>query len=1109
MEELWLGDDEEEVMTLVDCLSAECRCIPAITDVSHLYPRLTPHPKRVQQHSVHDSRGPPKQPSADIMEELTPDFAALPFPLTEKAPTTETKEDAREAEEENYSALSMKVASGLLRISVPEMRTKSLQGETSAPVLSLLPTAPASSAPVSREAMDNEVSSPACFSSPTLQTEQQQQQEEQQKQEPKQGEQQDSATSSQTVSDSPSDLDVWVLSKSSSSVEANSGDERATEQATEEEEDETAEEVGLIQPVHDPADGDVTPQQHSCTPLLVSQDEETFVETLPTVSSLQSPDVEDDLSQLAAAAGVNLAAEFAQTPDDDEVEEEDNGREEDDKESGHLLDEIVVEEVEMDVEQLSPIQEVTAHEHLSSREDSLDEDDANLSLPEDFELVPAQEDADSLSSSSTSLPRTSRLLTRPPNERLSTSSQRSTELTAGSVCSDTADESSRDSQSTVVFMGLPLATGPTRFARPGGPESAEVVMTLLPSPPTENKELTEPSVPTSHHLSGLASTPSLLGRSTSSGVYFPQKSRLGKMQALAAGPGVSAPALTQASDLDSKSSSLSEFERLERQMCATSSPEALQGKQSPSPALQTSSSSKTPSSLSEFERLETAMEAATSSSRSSSSDIRPKRSDAGGGGERSSQLSLTEFLRIETECQKEDLGDTAAESVPSPSTYTKIDTIYEDTLAEQACQSLESSRQTDDDLSSSGAGQMSSVPATVAQEAIEGSTCESDSLTQSSLCDSLIPTYSLVDSSSFSFREHQPSANIQYIIREARDVIERGLSRERDSLGEEDSLTSSSDVEDLPGRSSSVELEQHQEPSGQSSLPRGFLRTSQDSLDDILPIQGCEDTSISSSSFSQALHSCPMTDSLEDSGAAMASCSRTSTQPPSGTELSKPAGVIDTHTAFALRDQGESEDVVQEGGEKESKKRQLSSLELRATSDDEALAKRSRTQEGRISSRLGPSMSSGSLHDASVLGLEAAPVSRTDSNLGSTIFDISEEELGVGSGKSNVLPPASLTCSPLRSMTSSQTSEMPEVHEKVEPGTLVETSGLPPISQLTELLTEAPPLESPSATQQKCEPFVFKEVEDDFTVITRQTDVQTTESTASHVAPEDKTEEGK
>nr|VZI33559.1 unnamed protein product [Spirometra erinaceieuropaei] len=1267
---LWAGEDE--VVFLADSLTEVHHCIPVVTDVCLLYPRATPCLKPIQQLSVHDPLRPLKHLPSDLMEaelDLTPDFAALPFPLTEKAPTTQTEESIKDVEEEYYS---MKVASGLLRTSVPEMRTNSLLGEKSEAVLSLLPTAPVSSAPVSREFVSNEVPPPVCFSSPTLETEQEQQKQQQ-------GEQQGSVTSSETVSNSPSDLDVWVLSKSSSSVEAGSGDEKTAEEATEE--GETAAGVGITQPAYSHADGDVTPQQHSCTPLLLSQDEDTFAETLPTATNLSLPVVEDDLSQLAAAAGAALAAEFAQTPDEDEEEEvEGNGCDQEDKESDRLrglpltlptsrsvskqqgyktslatldrssrilsrlkfygigatpsssarheeteetgseewenetgtggaeetakelpfatsseerrlkeeqfldpnqsVHELMIEEVEMDVEPLSPIQEVGVHEQISSPEDSLDEDDTKLTLPEDFELVPAQEDPDSLSSSSSaSLPPTSRLLTRPHSKRFSTSSQRSSEFAAGSVCSDTADESSRDSQSTVVFMGRPDIPPPTSVmpsAHPGESEPGEFVESsqspqqdgsrttlasvesdlnlisesgreahsrlpnaaslprlqqpspstpvdtnkLLASQPIASRETKASPVPTSHHLSGLASTPSLLGRSTSSNVYFPQKSRLAKMKVLTTGPGVSAPALTQASDTESRSSSLSEFERLERQMCATSSPEALQRKQSPSSVLHESSSSKTPSSLSEFERLETAMEAGTSSSLSSSGDVQGRNVDVSGGGEGSSQLSLVEFLRVETECQKEDVDDThpqatstttvpssVTEGVFAPLPYTKIDTIYEDMLAEQACQSLESSRQTDSDLSSSVAAQASSMLTTAAAEAIEGSACESDSLTQSSLCDSLIPTCSLVESSSLSFREHQPSVNIQYIIREARDVIERGFFRERDSLGEEDSLSSSSDVEGLPARSSSLELDPHPEPSGQSLLPSGLLQTSQDSLDDILPIQGGEDVSISSSSFSQALHSCPMTDSLEDSGAAMASCSRTSTQSPSRTELSKQAGVFDTNLPFALEAQGEPEDYVQEGGEKETKMRQMGSLELRATSDDEALAKRSRTHEGRIPSRLGPSMSSGSLHDASVLGLEAAPVSRTDSNLGSTIFDISEEELGVGGGKSILQPPASLTCSPLRSMTSSQTSEILEVGETVETGTLVETTGFPPVSQLTDLLAQATPQAPQTLAEQKFQPFVFEETEDDFTVITRLADVQTTGSTESHVVPERKTEE--
>ncbi|VDM33076.1 unnamed protein product, partial [Hydatigera taeniaeformis] len=892
--------------------------------------------------------------------DLIPTYASLPWPKTKDYEASSHTDGAEGA---------------VLGASAPEICTNKADLEPSAEVMNLLSVIPISSAPVSSEVMMSEVSTAVeSLSSPAIA----------------------SATKSHQEPIS-SELDVYILSPCSSE-----------------------EGKAVSGPIKDETSKSQFALSESAIPSEEKVEESNW----------------DDLSQLAAAAGATFAAEYVS--EDDEEEDEDDSYEfksvdfkssrprpapettldrssqllsrlkfyglgtqqvaqasprlydvergmSKDVEESENVEKQVAEEVTLDDE------EEDEEEHPKIMVEDLDdtlptipevaglltpEDDDSLNddeIPMDLKLVPAHEEDEGED--------TSLICSRPISEylqqmqslsRLSASSQRSL-LTA--TATDGTEESSKDSQATVIQIGSDTLTNADKAQEASRTTLASLDSDLnlldetrlstsdsLPQLPREildaskqgrvelstamsTDQVMEDKSAGSRHFADTVSTPSILERSTSSGIYCPQKGRLQGFPRKG-DPGASEPVLSKSKATASQSPSLIEFERLEKQMIANSSPDSLQ---KTSGEQKRSSSSRTSSSLSEFERIE----AEATKSFSASSGEMPSATKGIGDG---SMSSLSEFLRAEQECasSQESVHQQPIDSQLAALAHKTIGTIYEDVLAEQMCQSVETSRLTD---SSEIAG-------------------DADSLVQSSIHDSL--------ASSSCQREILPIDLIRDVIRGARDVLEQRYPRDRDSLGEADSSE-----EDFPQ----------------------VMETSTDSLEGLQ--QHSQHGQWGDSSLSsEANYSRNMTDSLEDSGAAMASGSRASTQPPSQSEV------------LFLPLLGPPPIPIQSS--------ELPQLSIpRSTSGDEALLKKVDIDEDAALKRLPVSVSITSLN----LAQEQIPISQTDSNLGSTVFDISEDEF-----KGPVHPGALVTESSLKSLSSSpvlshekDVEAIPEIPSSITP----------------------------------------------------------------------------
>ncbi|VDO15286.1 unnamed protein product, partial [Rodentolepis nana] len=954
-------------------------------------PTLSASPQRSFVHTCESDR--------PILSEtdLIPSYASLPRPKAKELEGGSCGEDG--------SATHDHVCFGA---SAPEIRPSKSVIEPSAEVMNLLSLAPISSAPVSSEAMVSDVSSPIeSLSSPAI------------------------VPTSEGPPTSSGELDVYIISPSSSEEGAKQVQEKM--------------EVAIV---NEPTEGKVA---------VVKEEPESGW---------------DYLSQLAAAAGATLAAEYAsdnEDSDDSEDNEEDYGyksmsmkqsrhrpapeatldrssqllsrlkfyglgtqqvsqpsprlcdvergmsrdiEEESEEVEEQIAEEVILEDEEEEDEDERPkllieglesglptIPEV-AGPLSPDDDDSLNEEE----LPADLKLVPAHEDEEEEEEE------VSQSHSRPVSEYhkqlqslswLSASSQRSSFTT---TATDTTEESS---QATVILVGS--ATEGVHGATKTTPESLESDLNLMDesristagSLPHISKETADVSThgqsglasavstdqvidekPSgSRHLADTASTPSMLERSTSSGIYFPQKGRLRGFPRKC-DPGTSEPVLSKTEAISSQSSSLAAFELLEQQITANSSPDSLQKS---SGEVKKSSSSKTSSSLSEFERIEAEM---AKSSSGSSAELPSGVAKAVGD---SSQSSLSEFLRVEQECasSQESVHQQPIDTQLVALAHKTIDTIYEDVLAEQMCQSIETSRITD---SSEIAGDV-------------------DSLVQSSLHDSL--------AGSLSHHEVLPTDLIRSVIRGARDAIERGHPRDRDSLGEADSSE-----EDFPQ----------------------IMETSIDSLDGVQ--QHSQQGPWGDSSLSdEPNYNRQMTDSLEDSGAAMASGSRASTQPPSQSEV-----------LFMLIP-GPPPVPIQSS--------ELPQVSLpRSTSEDEALLKKADTDEDVQYRLLPASMSITSLN----LAQEQPLTSQTDSNLGSTVFDISEDEF-----KGPVCLEYSMVESPLKSLSASPIL----IRDKF-------VEGIPEISSpITPMAEPFSPKDISTPTMTEGHPCLIQEQEagDDFEIV--------------------------
>ncbi|VDD76825.1 unnamed protein product [Mesocestoides corti] len=926
--------------------------------ISLIVPIAEPNLSIAPQHSVIQDR---KEGPFVEVNDLIPSYASLPRPKSKE----------------------IEICGAVLGASAPEIRSDVEAAEPSGEMMNLLSSVPISSAPVSSEVVVSDIpptveslSSPAIASSTKSPEEQ-----------------------------TDSELDVWILSRSSSEEETKTiptGNEEDTLQSSS-----VADNAEIL--AHEKekeVTWDYLPQLAAAAGATLAaeyasgddeddddeDDDDYDIKSIGLQSRLKMPSMSRPAPQATLDRSSQLLSRLkfyglgsqqavqptprlfdvergpSRVPDEGEALErqvaeevilEDEGEEEEEVEEEESP-KITVEDLD---DSLPPIPEVAGPLTPDEDGDSLNDDE----LPTDLKLVPAHEDDDDeededACSSSYSRPVSEYHQQRQSLSRLSASSQPSS---FAATATDTTEESS---QATMIFVGsealksldqadetfetMPssLDNDPSLLAQtqtsasgsfprlPGeGIEvSAQGPSALAASLSTD--QVTDDKPCGSRHLAEIVSTPSILERSTSSGIYFPQKGRLHGFPSRG-DPGASEPVLSKTEAADSQSASLIEFERLEQQMIANSSPDSIQKTSS---ERRKSSSSKASSSLSEFERIEA--DAAKSSS-ASSGDL-PSRTKI---AEDSSQSSLSEFLREEQACAS------SQESVhQQPPAHKPIDTIYEDILAEQMCQSLETSRQTD---SSEVAG-------------------DADSLAQSSIHDSL--------AGSSSQRESLPIDRIRDVIRGARDVLEQRFSRDHDSLGEADS----SEGEDFPQ----------------------FMETSADSLEALH--QHSQQARYGDSSLSSELnYSRQMTDSLEDSGAAMASGSRASTQPPSQSEalflpFTSPAPPLIMST-------------------------ELPQMSIpRSTSNDEALLKKADTEEESFR-RFPVSASSTSLN----LGQVLAPISPTDSNLGSTVFDVSEDEF-----KGSLNPKTSTIESPLKSQSSSpviihraDTKDIPEIASPVTP----------------------------------------------------------------------------
>ncbi|KAM3178418.1 hypothetical protein ACTXT7_002635, partial [Hymenolepis weldensis] len=898
--------------------------------------------------------------------DLIPSYTSLPYPIS-KEPEFRSHGDG--------NAPGDHVCLGA---SAPEIRPDRLVTESSAEVMNLLSVAPISSAPVSSETMASEVPSAIeSLSSPAI------------------------ASTSKEPPTSSGELDVYVISPSSSEEETKQAQEKLQEVV-----------------VSEPSEGKVA---------IVKEEEESGW---------------DDLSQLAAAAGATLAAEYAsddEDSDDGEENEEDYGcksiamkqsrhrpapeatldrssqllsrlkfyglgaqqvsqpsprlydvergmsrdlEEESEDVEEQVAEEVILEDEEEEFEDEQPklliealesglptIPEVAGPLTPEDDDDLLNEEE----LPTDLKLVPAHEDEEE---DEEDVSQTHSLSVSEYQQKLSSLSILSASYQRSSFTTTAIDTTEESSQATVIPIGSDtLSTAEqmhdvsrttltslesdlnlmdeSRLSIAGSfphiSKDAADVLTQGQSglaSAISTDQVIEEKPSGSRHLADTVSTPSILERSTSSDIYCPQKGRLRGFPRKG-DPGTSEPVLSNTEAMSSQSPSLAAFERLEQQITANSSPDSLQKSSGEG---KKSSSSKTNSSLSEFERIEA--EVAKSSS-GSSGELPSGAAKAAGD---SSQSSLSEFLRVEQECtsSQESVHQQPIDTQLAALAHKTIDTIYEDVLAEQMCQSIETSRITD---SSEIAG-------------------DADSLAQSSLHDSL--------AGSLSHREVLTTDLIRGVIRGARDMIERGFPRDRDSLGEADSSE-----EDFPQ----------------------IMETSTDSLEGAHQHsqQGQWGDSSLSDEHNYSRH---ITDSLEDSGAALASGSRASTQPPSQSEV-----------LFMLLP-GPPPVPIQSS--------ELPQVSLpRSTSGDEALLKKVDTDEDVQYKLLPASMSITSLN----LAQEQPLASQTDSNLGSTVFDISEDEF-----KGPVCSEHSMAESPIKSLSSSpilihgkDVEDIPEISSPITP----------------------------------------------------------------------------